>query len=86
MADRYALEVGWSNHVIGPLACYSAVALGTSSIEVHVTNNKFDREFRDHALSFEPQELKPLVKALKDIYLSRGNFEKKNQQQLSLKM
>ncbi len=77
MADRYALEVGWSNHVIGPLACYSAVALGTSSIEVHVTNNKFDRAFRDHALSFEPQELKPLVKALNDIYLSRGNFEKK---------
>lgn len=77
MADRYALEVGWSNHVIGPLACYSAVALGASSIEVHVTNNKFDRAFRDHALSFEPQELKPLVKALNDIHLCRGNFEKK---------
>ena len=77
MADRYALEIGWSNHVIGPLACYSAVALGASSIEVHVTNNKFDRAFRDHALSFEPQELKPLADALNDIHLSRGNFEKK---------
>lgn len=77
MANRYALEVGWSNHVIGPLACYSAVALGASSIEVHVTNNKVDRAFRDHALSFEPHELKSLVDALNDIHQSRGNFEKK---------
>jgi N,N'-diacetyllegionaminate synthase len=77
MRDRYGLEIGWSNHVIGPLACYSAVALGASSVEVHVTNDKCNRDFRDHALSFEPHEIKPLVDALNDIQSSRGVFDKK---------
>ena len=40
MAKRYGLAVGWSNHVVGPLACYAATAMGASIIEVHVADQK----------------------------------------------
>jgi N,N'-diacetyllegionaminate synthase len=58
---RYGVPVGYSNHVVGPEACYAAIALGASTIEVHFTDRKEGRSFRDHALSFEPDELKDLV-------------------------
>ncbi len=58
---RYGVPVGYSNHVIGPEACYAAIALGAGTIEVHFTDRKEGRTFRDHALSFEPGELKDLV-------------------------
>lgn len=58
---RYGVPVGYSNHVIGPEACYAAIALGASVIEVHFTDRKEGRSFRDHALSFEPADLRDLV-------------------------
>lgn len=77
MRERYGINVGWSNHVIGPLACYAAVSLGARIIEVHVTDHKEGREFRDHALSFEPQEISDLVSELNAIKSGLGNFHKK---------
>ena len=69
---RYGLSVGWSNHVIGGLACYSAVSLGATIVEVHVTDSKVDRTFRDHHLSFEVDELRDLAKDLRSIKLGLG--------------
>ena len=76
MMERYGLKVGWSNHVIGSHACYTAVALGADVIEVHVTNNKCGRQFRDHALSFEPHEIRNLVNDLKSISNGLGDYDK----------
>lgn len=76
MRDRYQLNVGWSNHVIGKLACHSAASLGANFFEVHVTNQKDGRSFRDHALSFEPRELFELVSELKLIRSSLGRYTK----------
>ena len=50
LADRYNLTVGYSNHVIGLQPCLAAVALGAQLLEVHFTDNKVDREFRDHCV------------------------------------
>jgi N,N'-diacetyllegionaminate synthase len=61
LAERYGLITGYSNHVIGLEASLAAVALGASLIEVHFTDNKMDRDFHDHHLSFEPDELKAFV-------------------------
>jgi sialic acid synthase SpsE len=74
LAERYRLTVGWSNHVVGPEACIGAVALGAAIVEVHVTDRKLGRSFRDHALSFEPKELSNLVVTLRD--MRRGLGEK----------
>jgi len=72
LAERYGLTVGWSNHVIGPNACLTAVALGARIIEVHVTDRREGRTFRDHALSFEMAELADLIGAIGDVDKSLG--------------
>lgn len=58
---RTGMKVGYSNHCIGPEACYTAIAYGAQVIEVHFTDDK-TREFRDHQLSFDYDDLKDFVK------------------------
>ncbi len=72
LANYTGLTVGWSNHVAGPEACLAAVAIGAPLIEVHVTDRKNGRDFRDHQLSFEPDELANLVAAAARIRSSLG--------------
>ena len=76
LRERYGVPVGFSNHVIGPEACYAAVALGASMIETHFTDRKEGRAFRDHALSFEPGELKDLVEKAPRIRAAVGQNAK----------
>jgi len=72
IAAATGLRVGYSNHVQGPAACHAAAALGAPVIEVHVTDRREGRQFRDHALSFEPAELAALVGALRAIRAAVG--------------
>ncbi len=72
LRERYGLVVGYSNHVIGPEACYAAAALGASLFEVHFTDQKTGRSFRDHALSFEAQDLADLITRVTLIRASLG--------------
>ncbi|MGE0254628.1 MAG: N-acetylneuraminate synthase family protein [Alphaproteobacteria bacterium] len=76
LAARTGLTVGYSNHVIGPEACYAAVAQGATLIEVHFTDRKSGRDFRDHALSMEPADLRALVETLPRIRASLGSAGK----------
>ena len=76
LAQRYGLHVGYSNHVIGPEACYAAAALGAPIIEVHLTDCKSGRNFRDHALSFEQRDLEEMVSVIKRIRASLGTSGK----------
>lgn len=73
---RYGLTTGYSNHVIGADACLAAVALGAAIVEVHFTDRREGREFRDHALSFEPQELAALVAQVRRIRSALGTAGK----------
>jgi len=79
LAKRFGVSVGYSNHVIGPEACYAAVALGAQVLEVHFTDQKTGRTFRDHELSFEPDELKDLVGKVANVRASLGQFDKQRQ-------
>lgn len=72
LAQRTGLSVGYSNHVIGLEACFAAIAQGASSIEVHFTDCKTGRDFRDHELSCDPDDLAALVKAAPRIRQSLG--------------
>ncbi len=72
LQERYRLHVGYSNHVIGPEACYAAVALGAPIVEAHFTDCKTGRSFRDHALSLEPSDLATLVRTVGLIKASLG--------------
>ena len=76
LSEKYGFVVGYSNHVVGPEACFAAVALGARLLEVHFTDQKSGRSFRDHSISFEPQELSSLVLSVEKIRSSLGKFEK----------
>lgn len=79
LKDRYGIRVGYSNHVIGMSACLAAVALGADVIEVHFTDCKEGREFRDHALSFDQEDLKIFIKTANEIRVSLGAYNKELQ-------
>ncbi|MFC1673565.1 N-acetylneuraminate synthase family protein [Pseudomonadota bacterium] len=80
LAARTGLTVGYSNHVIGPEACFAAVAHGASSIEVHFTDCKTGRDFRDHELSCDPDDLKTLVEMIPRVRQSLGTPGKVRQE------
>lgn len=74
LADIFpSLCIGYSNHVIGPEACLAAVALGAEIVEVHFTDNKHGRSFRDHELSCDPRDLAYLVQTLPQVAAARGS-------------
>ncbi len=78
-ADLDPITIGYSNHVIGPEAPIAAVALGARLVEVHFTDQKHGRDFRDHELSCDPDDLAYLAKVLPGVAKARGTGEKSPQ-------
>jgi N,N'-diacetyllegionaminate synthase len=66
LRERYGKPVGFSDHSVGPYACYAAVALGASVIEKHFTLSK-QAYGPDAALALEPYELEELVDGIREI-------------------
>ncbi|MDF1749382.1 MAG: N-acetylneuraminate synthase family protein [Alphaproteobacteria bacterium] len=73
------ITIGYSNHVIGPEAPIAAVALGARIVEVHFTDQKEGRTFRDHTLSCDPADLAYLARILPQVAASRGDGIKRPQ-------
>lgn len=65
--------VGYSDHTIGIEAAVASVALGARVIEKHFTISKTYSDFRDHAISVEPDELKQLVERVRAMNLMLGD-------------
>ncbi|MBF13887.1 MAG: hypothetical protein CMF46_05960 [Legionellales bacterium] len=72
LRDRFGVFVGYSNHVVGINACLAAVACGANVIEMHFTDNKVGRDFRDHALSADQEDLRSFIAAAKEIKSAVG--------------
>jgi N,N'-diacetyllegionaminate synthase len=74
--DKLGVMVGYSDHTLGIEVPVTAVAMGASMIEKHFT---LDRTLPgpDHAASLEPNELKAMVKAIRNIEKAMGNGLKK---------
>lgn len=69
------LEVGYSDHTLGIEVAIAAVALGATVIEKHFTLSR-NMEGPDHKASLEPEELKSMVKAIRNIEVALGSAEK----------
>jgi len=67
--------VGLSDHTQNIYTSIASIALGASIIEKHFTDSK-DRRGPDISASMNSFELKELIKATKEVYLSRGNIKK----------
>ena len=76
IAFTFKVDVGYSDHTLGIEAPIAAVALGAKVIEKHFT---LDRNLPgpDHKASLEPDELKAMVKAIRNIEKALGNGIKK---------
>jgi N-acetylneuraminate synthase len=66
LRERYGKPVGFSDHSVGPYACYAAVTLGATVIEKHFTlsNHAYGP---DASLALEPYELEELVDGIREI-------------------
>lgn len=75
LRKRYNCKVGYSGHEKGILVSISAVALGATSIERHIT---LDRNMygSDQKASIEPNELKELVQNIREVEIILGNGKK----------
>ncbi|MBA4408514.1 MAG: N-acetylneuraminate synthase [Odoribacter sp.] len=66
MRDELGVKIGYSDHTQGIEVPISAVALGATVIEKHFTLNR-NLPGPDHKASLEPDELKAMVQAIRNI-------------------
>jgi N,N'-diacetyllegionaminate synthase len=67
--DELDLNIGYSDHTLGIEVPIAAVALGATIIEKHFTLDR-TMEGPDHRASLEPQELKAMVAAIRNVELA----------------
>jgi N,N'-diacetyllegionaminate synthase len=65
----FGVKIGYSDHTLGIEVPTAAVALGAVIIEKHFTLDR-TMEGPDHAASLEPDELKAMTKAIRNIELA----------------
>jgi N,N'-diacetyllegionaminate synthase len=72
IANEFKTKIGYSDHTLGIEVPIAAVALGATLIEKHFT---LDRSLPgpDHKASLEPQELKAMVDAIRNIEKALGD-------------
>ncbi len=75
LRDKFAGKVGYSDHTLGIEAPIAAVALGAEVIEKHFTLDK-TMPGPDHSCSLEPNELKAMVLAIRNVEKALGTGEK----------
>jgi N,N'-diacetyllegionaminate synthase len=75
--DAFKVSVGYSDHTLGLEIPIAAAVLGASVIEKHFTLDK-DMEGPDHRSSLEPDELKLMVRAIRNIEKALGPGIKKS--------
>lgn len=86
MKEQLGKPVGYSDHTVGIEISIAAAALGAEVIEKHFTLDK-NMKGPDHKASLDPNELKQMVSAIRNVELGRGDgikrcseSEKKNRE------
>lgn len=72
MQKELNVAIGYSDHTLGIEVPIAAVALGATVIEKHFTIDR-NAEGPDHKASLEPEELKAMIKAIRNIEQALGN-------------
>lgn len=75
ISSRFGVEIGYSDHTEGIEIPIAAVALGAKVIEKHFTLDK-TMNGPDHKASIEPDELRAMVKAIRNVEKALGNGHK----------
>lgn len=72
IGETFNVRFGYSDHSEGIEVPLAAVALGASVIEKHFTLNR-NMEGPDHKASLEPDELKRMIKGIRNIEIALGD-------------
>jgi N,N'-diacetyllegionaminate synthase len=72
LAKCFGTPVGLSDHTLGTEIAVAAVALGANILEKHFTSDK-SLPGPDHSSSLEPEELKTLVAAIRNVEAALGD-------------
>ncbi|NMB99409.1 MAG: N-acetylneuraminate synthase [Thermoanaerobaculaceae bacterium] len=72
----FDFPIGFSDHTLGVHIPIAAVSLGANIIEKHFTLDR-KMEGPDHKASLQPEELKEMVKMLRDVESALGEAKKK---------
>lgn len=75
MKNVFNLPVGYSDHTQGIAIPIAAVAMGATVIEKHFTLDR-NMEGPDHKASLEPDELKAMVEAIRQVEVAVGDGRK----------
>ena len=71
LAGRFDLQIGLSDHTLGIGVAAAAIAMGATVIEKHFTLARADGG-PDEAFSLEPNELKAMIEACRDVWAALG--------------
>lgn len=74
--DAFQVKIGYSDHTLGTEVSIASAALGATVIEKHFTLSR-DMAGPDHKASLEPDELKAMVTAVRNIEMALGDGIKK---------
>jgi len=74
--EAFNIDVGYSDHTTGIEVPIAAAALGATIIEKHYTLDR-NMEGPDHKASLEPDELKAMIQAIRNIEKAMGSGIKK---------
>jgi len=75
--EKFSINVGYSDHTEGSLAIEVAVAMGAEIIEVHFTDSRENKDFRDHKVSLTKDELIKFIQYVKKVKILKGSSIKK---------
>ncbi|WP_026671002.1 N-acetylneuraminate synthase [Butyrivibrio sp. AE3006] len=75
LKERFGCDVGYSDHTRGIEVPIAAAALGATVLEKHFTLDR-NMEGPDHKASLEPDELRDMVQAVRNIEIALGTGEK----------
>ena len=76
IANKFGVDVGYSDHTRVYEVPIDAVALGAKVIEKHFTLDR-NMEGPDHKASLEPSELAAMVSAIRNVEKALGSIEKR---------
>ena len=89
LGSKSPVKLGYSDHSDNKNAIIASFALGCSFLEKHFTDDKYNKEFRDHNLSSTSSELSVLIDELNAVIktlgledFTRSNNENENKIQL----
>ena len=61
LREEFGTTVGYSDHTVGSEAAEVAVAMGAEVLELHFTDTREGKKFRDHKVSFTVEEIQSLI-------------------------